>query len=156
MGLIYSAVWDNKAITAAVDLFEVTTVGVRPILIHQLDVYQTTDLADAAEEVLKIGIYRGSTAGSGGTAVTEVKYNDGSDQPTNDTAVVEYATGGTSSTGGTLIHVLGWNVRIPTQYIWTPETRIRVDSNDDPISFRLVAAPADSITCGATLIWEEL
>jgi hypothetical protein len=156
MGFIYSAVWDNKAVTAAIDLFEITTVGTRPILIHQLDVYQTTDLGDAAEEVLKIGLYRGSTAGSGGTAITEVKYQDGSDEPTNDTAVVEYATGGTSSTSGTLIHVLGWNVRIPTQFIWTPELRPRCDSNDDPFSIRFIAAPADSITMGATLIWEEM
>ena len=156
MGMLYAAVVDNKAVTGAVDLFEVTTVGTRPLLLHGLRVWQTTDLGDAAEEVLRIGIYRGSTAGSGGTAITEVKYNDGSDQPTNDTAVVEYMTGGTSSTSGTLIDIISWNIRIPLTEIWTPEMRIRVDSNDDPISFRFIAAPADSITMGAVLIWEEL
>jgi hypothetical protein len=155
MGQTYSAVWDNKAVTTAIDLFEITVGADRPILIHQLDVYQTTDLGDTAEEVLKIGLYRGSTAGSGGTAVTEVRYADG-DAAANIAAVIEYATGGTSSTVGTLIHVLGWNVRIPTQYIWTPELRPRCDAGEDPFSIRLVAAPTDSITMGATLIWEEL
>lgn len=155
MGHIYSAVWDNKAVTTAIDLFEITVGADRPILIHQLDVYQTTDLGDTAEEVLKIGLYRGSTAGSGGTTITETKYVDG-DAPANITGVIEYATGGTSSTGGTLFHVLGWNVRIPTQFIWTPELRPRCDAGEDPISVRFVAAPADSITMGATLIFEEL
>lgn len=155
MGQIYSALWDNKSVTAAIDLFECTVGADRPILIHQLDVYQTSDLGDAAEEVLRIGIYRGSTGGSGGTAITEVRYVDG-DAPANITAVVEYATGGTSSTGGTLIHNLGWNVRIPTQYIWTPELRPRIDAGEDPVSFRLIAAPADAITMGACLIFEEL
>jgi hypothetical protein len=155
MGQIYSALWDNKSVSTAIDLFECTVAADRPIIIHQLDVYQTSDLGDAAEEVLRIGLYRGSTAGSGGTAITETRYVDG-DSPANQTAIVEYATGGTSSTGGTLIHNLGWNVRIPTQYIWTPELRPRCDAGEDPISLRFIAAPADAITMGACLIFEEI
>ena len=155
MGQIYSVTWDAKAITTAVDLYEVTVAADRPILIHQLDILQTTDLGDAAEEVLRIGVYRGATAGTSGTAMTEVTYADNNAQ-TATASIIEYTTAGTSSTVGTLIHVLGWNVRIPTQFIWTPETRIRVDSTEDPLSFRLIAAPADSITCSSTLIWEEL
>lgn len=155
MGHIYSALWDNKAVTTAIDLFELTVSADRPCVFHQLDVYQTSDLGDAAEEVIRIGVYRGSTGGSGGTAITETRYVDG-DAPANLAAVIEYATGGTSSTGGTLIHNLGWNVRIPTQFIWTPELRPRCDAGEDPISVRLLAAPADSITMGACLIWEEI
>lgn len=155
MGFMYSATWDAKAITAAVDLYEITVGADRPILIHSLDIFQTTDLGDAAEEVIRIGVYRGSTGGTSGTAMTERAYSDG-DAPTALAAVVEYTTAGTSSTGGTLIHVLGWNVRIPTQFIWTPEMRIRCDAGEDPISLRLVAAPTDSLTCSSTLVWEEL
>ena len=155
MGHIYSALFDAKAVTAAIDLFEITVGADRPVLFHQLDVWQTTDLGDANEEVLRIGIYRGSTAGSGGTAITETRYVDG-DAPANLAAVVEYATGGTSSTGGTLIDIQAWNIRIPMQFIWTPETRIRCDAGEDPISIRFVAAPADSITMGAQIIFEEL
>lgn len=155
MGQLYSATWDAKAVTTAIDLFEVTVGADRPCLFHQLDLLNTTDLGDAAEETLKIGVYRGSTGGSGGTAITETRYVDG-DAPANLAAVVEYASGGTSSTGGTLIHVIGWNVRVPLNYIWTPELRPRCDAGEDPISFRFIAAPADSITLSATLIWEEL
>lgn len=155
MGFFYSAVWDNKSVSTAIDLFEVTVGADRPVMFHQLDVYQTSDLGDTSEEVIRIGIYRGSTGGSGGTAITEVRYTDG-DSPANSAAVIEYATGGTSSTGGTLIHNLGWNIRIPTQFIWTPELRPRCDAGEDPISVRLIAAPADAITMGACLIWEEL
>ena len=155
MGQMYSATWDAKAITAAVDLYEITVGADRPILLHQLDLFQTTDVGDAAEEIIRIGLYRGSTAGTSGTALTETRYVDG-DAPANIAGVIEYTTAGTSSTGGTLIHVIGWNIRIPLNYIWTPETRPRCDAGEDPFSIRLVAAPADSITCSSTLIWEEL
>lgn len=155
MGFLYSALWDNKAVTTAIDLFEVTVGADRPVLIHGLRAWNTSDLGDAAEEVMRIGIYRGSTAGSGGTAITETRYVDG-DAPANITAVVEYATGGTSSTVGTLIDIIPWNIRIPLNEIWTPEMRLRCDAGEDPISFRFLAAPADSITMGAVLIFEEL
>jgi len=58
-GRLYSATWDAKAITAAVDLYEITVAANNPILIHQLDLFQTTDLGDAQEEVIRIGLYRG-------------------------------------------------------------------------------------------------
>lgn len=152
-GNLYSALFDAKAVTAAIDLFEMTATT-RPFAVHALRVWQTTDLGDANEEVLRIGLYRASTAGSGGTAITEQQYVDDEDVA-NDTTVIEYATGGTSSTSGELIDIIPWNIRIPLTEIWTPEMRPRIDSNSDPLSIRFVAAPADSITMGAVVVWEE-
>jgi hypothetical protein len=152
-GNLYSAVFDAKAVTGAIDLFEMTATT-RTFAVHALRVWQTTDVGDAAEEILRIEFRRASTAGSGGTAVTEHQYVDDEDVA-NDTTVIEYATGGTSSTGGELIDIIPWNIRIPLVEIWTPEMRPRIDSNSDPLSIRFAAAPADSITMGAAVIWEE-
>ena len=155
MGFIYSAPMDAQAFTTATDLFEVTTVAAdNPIVIHQLNLCQTTDLGDAQEEVLRIGIYRGATAGATGTGATETPYNRGDTPATS--GVVVNLNRGTASTGGTLLDIIGWNIRVPLQYIWTPETRIRIDSTEDPFTFRLMAAPADSITISGSLIWEEV
>lgn len=150
MGRIKSAPMDALAFTTATDIFEVTVTDT--IRIVGLELCQTTDLGDAAEEVLRFGWYTGITAGATGTALTETNYDsvDG-DAPT--AAVV--ANRGTASTGGTLRAIHGWNIRIPFERWWLPEMRPRVDSAEDPSTFRLLAAPADSITISGTLYWEE-
>ena len=146
----HSAPMDAIAVTTATDLFHITVTDT--IKIHELDLSQTTDLGDAQEEVLRFGLYRAVTGGSGGTAATEVQYASGDgDGPT---AVVLCANS-SISTAGTLIHIFGWNIRVPFEKVWTPELRPRIDSGEDPVSFRLMAAPADSITISGTLIWEE-
>jgi hypothetical protein len=148
---IHAAVIDALAFTTATDVFEVTAPSTARIRFHQLDLSQTTDLQDAAEEVLRIG-YRGVTAGSTGTALTENTYVDSNDGAAT-AAIV--ANRGTASTGGTLLQIIGWNIRIPLQYIWTPETMPVIELSTVG-TFKLVAAPADSITISGTLLWEEL
>lgn len=147
----YTASQDAQAITTAVDLFHITAAAEKPITLHWLELMQTTDLGDAAEEVLRIGIYRGVTGGGAGTALTEVGLNDSF--PTASAAVVGQ---GTASTGGTLIWLIGWNIR-QAGPVWvpTPELRPEIDAANDPVVFRLLAAPADSITVSATVAWEE-
>lgn len=152
MGYVYSAPMDAIAFTTATDLFEFTVTSDAPILIHALELSQTTDLSDANEEVLRFGWYTGATGGSGGTALTETDYNR-DDLPAVTAAV---RTGGTASTGGTLKAIHGWNIRIPFDKIWTPEMRPRIDSSEDIATFRLLAAPADSVTISGTVYWEEL
>lgn len=150
MSRMYSAPMDAIAVTTATDLFHVTVTDT--IVIHEMDLCQTTDLQDAAEEVLRIGLYREVTGGSGGTALTESPYLDKDD--TAATAVL-LAANSSISTGGVLLHVIGWNIRVPLEKIWTPETRPSFDSSEDPVAFRLLTAPADSVTISGTLVWEE-
>lgn len=149
---IHSAPMDALAFTTATDVFEITAPSTARLRIHQLELCQTTDLADAAEEVLRIGWYRGVTAGSTGTALTGSPYVDSNDGAAT-AAVV--ANRGTASTGGTLLHILGWNIRIPLEKIWTPETRPILELSTVG-TFKLLAAPADSITVSGTIFWEEL
>lgn len=152
MGFVYSVTDDAVAVTGAIDIIEGTVAADFPVWLHLLEVLQTTDLGDAAEEVIRIAVLKGVTSGSGGTAATENPLTS-SANPTAQNAVTTFRT--TGSTGGTRLWAIGWNIRIPT--VWAPliEHRPRIDSSDDPYSFRLIAAPADSITCSATHVWEE-
>jgi len=147
----YCAPMDALAFTTATDVFEFTAPSTARILVHELHLCQTTDLGDAAEEVLRIGLYRGVTAGATGTALTEQPYGDSNDGAAT-AAVV--ANRGTASTGGTLLDVIGWNIRIPFDRIWTPETRPIIEVSTVG-TFKLMTAPADSITISGALIWEE-
>jgi hypothetical protein len=156
--ITYSAVMDAQAFTTATDLFEVTPAADRAISIIRLTLGQTTDLGDAQEEVLRIGIYTDVTAGSTGTAITEAPYSNESGVAANTAAVV--TNRGTASTGGTLIDIIPWNIRI-APFIWEPNPYAPVKfSNiaaEGPVSsFRLMSAPTDSITISGSLIWTEI
>jgi hypothetical protein len=153
MGFMCSITDDADAVTAATDAVEGTTVAAdAPVYLHLLELLQTSDLGDAAEEVIKVAVLRGVTAGSGGTAATENALVT-SAQPAPSTATNTWHS--SASTGGTRLWLYGWNIRIPT--VWAPliEHRPRVDAGEDPYSFRLVSAPTDSLTISLTHIWEE-
>jgi len=148
----FSAPMEAQAFTTATDIFELTCAATARAEILMMELGQTTDLGDAQEEVLRIGLYRGATAGATGTALTEQPYADSNDGAA-ESAVV--ANRGTASTGGTLLQIITWNIRIPTQWIWIPEMR-PVAELSTVITFRLLTAPTDSITVSGTLIWREL
>lgn len=154
--ILYAANFSAQAITTATDIFEITPAADRPVVIYGLSLGQTTDLGDASEEVLMIGIYRDCTAGSGGTSNTEYVYTNHSAAATNTAGTRSL---GTASTGGTLIDIIPWNIRIPLLWIPIPEMRPKFTNiaAEGPVStFRLIAAPADSITVSAVLYWAEL
>jgi hypothetical protein len=143
---------DALAFTTATDVFELTCPSTCRAEFLMMELGQTTDLGDAQEEVLRIGLYRGATAGATGTALTEQPFADSNDGPAEATVV---ANRGTASTGGTLLQIITWNIRIPTQWIWIPEMR-PVTEISTVSTFRLLTAPTDSITISGTLIWREL
>ena len=156
-GGIYSAPMDALAFTAATDVFEFTVAADRPVRIMGMRLGQTTDLSDAAEEVLRIGLYRDVTAGSTGTALTEAIYGNESSTAAVTLAVV--ANRGTPSTGGELIDIIPWNIRIPLNEWWLPEVapKFSAIAAEGPVnSFRLLVAPTDSITVSGCLFWQEI
>lgn len=154
--IIFAANFSAQAITTATDIHELTPATDRPIIVYGLTMGQTTDLGDAAEEVLMIGVYRDATAGSGGTAATEYVYNNTAVTTTITCAVRQL---GTASTGGTLIDIIPWNIRMPLFWFPIPELRPKFSNiaAEGPTStFRLIAAPADSITVSSTIFWTEV
>ena len=152
-GRIYTAVFSAVAVTAAQDLFELVAPSDSIVVIHELDISQTSDVGDAAEELLLITCKSGATtSGSGGSSVTPVPKNFG-----------DAAFGGTCEANNTTVaadgtivthRVTAWNVRAPLSIIWTPETRpILSPSRRWVVS---IPAPADSLTMHGTLVFEEI
>lgn len=148
----FSASQDAQAVSTAVDLFHFTIADDKPMKLWSLEMAQTTDLGDAAEEVLRLGFYTGVSGGGGGSALTEAALSDAHGASIS-TAVVGQ---GTASTGGTLRKVFFWNIRqAGPVWIATPETVLRVGQGGSASAIRFLAAPADSITLSAEAIWIE-
>lgn len=155
-GRIYLVAWDTPtAVTVQIDAFEIAPADDKPVLIHELKMWQTTDLGDASEEIIGIQILRGyTTSGSGGGTSTAAKRMPGD-------AAASFAhecrnTTLASTTTPDVVEADGWNVRVP--YIWTPtpEDRPFCAEAQSRIVVRLMAAPADSLTMYATLKVEEI
>ena len=154
MGRMYTAQFNGVAATAQQDLFEIVAPATAIVIIHELCLSQLTEVADAAEEMLLILLKSGSTTtGSGGSAPSKVAQLFG-DAASGATVA---ANNTTKATGGTIVthHAWNWNVRVPFQMIWTPETRpVLAPSRRGTVE--LATTPADSITMAGYLVWEEI
>lgn len=155
MGRMYSVVFQNVAVSAIQDLFELTPADDKPIVIHSIEVGQSSDAGDAASELLRWSIVRGhTTGGSGGTAPTPAPLNPndaaaGCAAEVNNTTI---ASAGTTTTP----YASTFNIATGLVYIPTPECRIGASQANTTIVVRLVAAPADALTMDGTLVFEEL
>lgn len=156
MGRVYTVHLAPTAITVAADLIELTPADDIPILIHGFRVWQTTDTGDAQEEIIGLAWVRGNaTSGSGGNASVAVTPKDPravAASVTAETANTTAASGGTAVT----VYSTGWNVRAPLEVVFTPEQRIRADQGQTLLVLRMLAAPADSLTIGASVDVEEI
>lgn len=148
MSAIYALDLASTAVTTAVDLVEVSPADDRLIEIVAIFLFQTTELGDAAEEILPIQIIRGhtSTGSGGGSAPTArpLKRNAAAFGSTIDTIFnTTIASAGTTHT----LLTDGWNVRLP--YVFHPvadEEYPDASQGDTTIVVRLPSAPTDSIT----------
>lgn len=153
MNRMYTVQFENVAIAAAQDLFEITPASNKPIAICGLflsNVGGTADAGDAQEEFLRLQIIRGfTTSGSGGSSATPVPVTP-TDGAASFTAEVNNTT--LANTGTTVHpHSDGWNIRMGYSLWWIPETWIWCTATETRIVVRLVAAPADSVNCSGTL-----
>ena len=159
MARFYTVSFENVAISAAQDLFELSPADDKPVRLVGLvlsNVGGTADAGDAQEELLRLLVRRGhTTSGSGGSAPTPRALDPfsaaaGFAAEVNNTTV---ASAGTTHD----LHPDGWNIRIPYVFWWTiPELRPSASQQDTTIVVRLVAAPADAVSCSGTLYVEEL
>jgi hypothetical protein len=151
---LYSVVFENVAVAAAQDLFEISPADDKPCAIAGFTVSNVGGVADAGdtqEELLRLAIIRSfTTSGSVGTAATPVPLNI-NDAAAGFAAEVNNTTLATTGTT-TTPWADGWNTRItpggpgfwPAElWISTAQTLLTV--------VRLVAAPADSFQVSGTL-----
>ena len=156
-GQMYVAKFDSVAVAVLVDIWELLAAADNVIIIHAFELMQTLDVGDAAEEIIHLETVRGvaAAAGTGGT--------DPAMEPLEDGFAAPGAVAGAHNTtrltagGGSLdeLEIFGWNVRIPLEKIWTPETR-PVITPGDFWTLAMPAAPTDSLTLASKIIWEEI
>lgn len=155
MGRIYSVEFEGTAVTAQVDFFEVSPADDKPIAIHGILLSQSSDVGDAAEEILRVRVIRGhATGGSGGSAPTPAPMNH------IDTAAgfaAEVLNTTIASTGTPInLYSHAFNIRSGLELWFPPECRPQASQANTTIVVRLMAAPTDSLTMSGTLIVEEL
>lgn len=154
IGRVYAVTFSAVAVSAAQDLFEITPADDKPVEIVGIELGQSSDAGDAADELLQISIIRGhTTSGSGGSAPTPAPLNP-NDTAAGFTAEVNNTT--VASTGTTTTLQTGcWNVR--AGYInWFPEGMRPTASQGNTTIVVRQTAPADAITMSGTLYVREL
>jgi hypothetical protein len=153
-GRIYTVVFSAVAVSAAQDLFEITPADDKPVEIVGIELGQSSDAGDAADELLQISIIRGFTAsGSGGSAPTPAPLSP-ADGAAGFTAEVNNTTVANTGTSVTL-HTGCWNVR--AGYInWFPEGVRPAASQANTTIVVRTTAPADALTMSGTLYVREL
>lgn len=153
MGRIYNLPLARTAVTAAVDLAEILTAATHIVFVHSIEITQSTELGDAAEEQLQLAWKSGqTTSGSGGnTGVTPIPLLIG--DSAHGMTVETFNT--TKASAGTIVthKVWDWNIRTPFIYIFTPETRLFIPPSTRA-TLELVAAPTDSVTIGGQITLE--
>lgn len=142
------------SVSAAQDFFEVQPADDKAVQFRGIEVAQSSDLGDAAEEVLRTAIRRGNTAsGSGGSSPTPMAADR------NDTAPAYAAEANNTTkanTSGATYHRSGFNIRIAPTPTWFPDNFAPLASQADTTQcVELVAAPADAVTIDATLFARE-
>lgn len=157
-GRMYTVQFNNLAISALQDLFEVLSATDSVTIVHGFSLFQTSDVGDAAEEILRLETVRGIgtvTSGLGGTTPTAQPIDDG-DTAFGGTVEANNTTRMAAGTGSLeTLEMFGWNVRIPLTHFWTPETR-PVITPGNRWTLSLPAAPTDAITTSGMLWLEEI
>lgn len=138
---------------ANVDLCEVTAASTKPLVILGYDIAQTSDVGDAAEEILMLSIKSGQTvSGSGGSSSTPVAVDTANAAAS---FVAEQANTTKANTGTIVEHAaFGWNVRIPDRVMFTQEQQILlVAARRATLE---IPAAADSLTITGSLWCQEI
>lgn len=155
-GRVYTATFDGTAVTVGADIFEIIPASNRPIAVVGLFLGQSSDVGDAAEEILRYQIIRGyTTSGSGGTTAAAGPALDEFEAAAGFTFEACNTTG---ATGGTpvILHSGTFNVRVGEPLWFPPGMQPRCSAAQNRLVVRLTAAPADSLTMTGTIYIEEV
>ena len=160
MGRMYTVEFSDTAVATAsgdVDFFEILPAANKPIRVHAVYLSQSSDVGDAAEEMLRVKIMRlpaTVTSGTGGSSATPVPL-DVNDAASGATCEVLNTAVATTSGTGLDVHPDAFNIRVGWPYMPTPEMRLRAQ-NTEAIIVRLMAAVTDELTMSGVLYFEEL
>lgn len=151
MGRMFSATFEEIAVTAIQDLFEINAPSDAVVILHSVSISQSSDAGDAEAEMLNLLFHRGSTSGSGGSTVTSRPLNLG-----------DGTFGGTVESNNTSQSTEGVQLRsesfnIFAGYMWQPPPEeYLIISPSDRLIIELQTAPSDSLTMSGTIVIEEV
>jgi hypothetical protein len=145
---MYSVTFEEVAVTAVQDLFEINAPADSAVRVHGLVIAQSSD---TDSEQLNILVHRGSTSGSGGSTPTPNPLELGN---TAFGGTVE-ANNTTQSTEGVFLHSDAFNVLNGYSWIPTPELQWEI-SPSGRLIIELQTAPGDELTMSATVYLEEI
>lgn len=148
---MYSASFEQVAVSAVQDLFQILAPADSAVLVHGLVLSQSSDAGDSESEQLAILIHRGSTDGSGGSTPTPTPLHLGDAAA----GTIVEANNTSQGTEGPFIHAEAFNVMAGLALWWTPETR-PVISPSDLFHIELQTAPTDELTMNGTVYFEEI
>ena len=157
-GPIFTATFSAVAVSAAQDVFELTTAATSRIEICEIFLGQYSDAGDAAAEMLSVQIVRGHTvAGSGGAAVTPTNF-----EPWSRDAVTTVARNNTTiAADGTavVLHSEAFNVQggwlyKPFKFSNTDNERPKIEASGSVVV--RITAPADAVTMNGTIKFREI
>ena len=154
MSGIYTVQFNNVAVTAQQDLFDILAHSSKQCVLLGFGISQSSDFGDAQEELLQIAVQSGATTiGSGGTAPTPTA-NDGSASAAGFTARVNDTT---KASAGTIVthYPYSWNVRVGMDVI-LPEQMQIIFGAGRRLCVVLNSTPADSITMSGYAVIQEI
>lgn len=151
---VYTVEFENVAVTASQDFFEITAADDKPCKVLGLFLGQSSDVGDAAEEILRYRVIRGHTSsGSGGSAPTPSPLLPGQ-AAASFTSEVNNTTIASAGTAVNL-HSDTFNIRAGEK-LWLPEGCEWWVSQASLLVIRLLSTPTDSLSMSGTLYVAEL
>lgn len=151
----------NGTITNAggdTDLVEVLPADDKPVKLRGFVIGQTSEVADAAEEGLRISIIRlpaTVTSGSGGSAVTPVPL-DSADTAAGAAAEANNTTVATTSSTAVVLADFAWNIRSSPLEMWWLDTQLAFKvKQGEGLVIRCQTTAADDISAAWTAYIEE-
>ena len=152
-GRMYTVSFAPTAVTVAADLFEIRPAAEKPVEVAGLFISQTTEIADAQDEMIGYSVVRGHSTSGNGTATTP-RPLDRSATAAGFAAETVGTTQASAGTGVTL-HADAFNVRSGLG-LWLPEDcQWEVSATDTTLVVRLAGAPSDSVSFTGTLYVRE-
>lgn len=138
------------------DLFELAPASNKPVRLCGFTLGQTSEVADAAEEGVRISVIRmtATVTGSNGTSTTPVPM-DGVDTAAGAACEVNGTTVATTSGTATTVCEMAWNIRNSPYEFWFPPEFRPYAKNAEFIFVRMQTTLADDISFAGTFFFEE-
>ena len=159
MGRIYTISFSGTVTNAGgdTDLLEILPADDKPVKLRGFMLSQISEVADAAEEGLRISILRlAATVTSGNGSSTTPAPMDSADTAAGATCETNGTTVATTSGATTTLVEFGWNNRNTPYELWFPDERFAPKAKQgEGLIIRMQTTLADDMTAQGTAWIEE-